>query len=276
LDGNESHHYVYYNVGDNTDKGSIIDYLQKRRNLNLGEVRKELRPWINGSRSYIPPTSTPKLTPSTPDLQTILTQIQSFQTIPHHPYLTQRGISQPTTDNDRFQGTIYTDSRNNVIFLYQDLDGLCGYDIRNQNFKGFSKGGTKGLWFSQTTPNDTKLVICESPIDCLSHYRLFHDPNTRYIATGGTISEKQRNLIRTAFAEIHRQGGEIVISMDNDEAGKEMARELSQLTPENARIKGQVPKNYKDWNEALQGQIRREREAREQERKRQQDRGFSR
>ncbi|MGH2412688.1 MAG: relaxase/mobilization nuclease domain-containing protein, partial [Microcystaceae cyanobacterium] len=49
-------HYFYTSVRNDRDRGSIIDFIQKRKNLNLGDVRKELRPWIGGGYS---PTYTP-------------------------------------------------------------------------------------------------------------------------------------------------------------------------------------------------------------------------
>ena len=39
-------HGIYFSVRDDADHGSIIDFVQKRQGLNLGQVRKELRPWI--------------------------------------------------------------------------------------------------------------------------------------------------------------------------------------------------------------------------------------
>ncbi|MGK7953980.1 MAG: DUF3991 and toprim domain-containing protein, partial [Crocosphaera sp.] len=267
-------HYFYSSVKDDRDSGSIIDFIQNRRNLNLGEIRKELRPWLNDtySSTYTPYQPTPKLTPTTPDRHKILTQFERFKPIINHPYLTQRGISPQTTNNPKFQDKIYTDSRNNVIFPHHDREGVCGYEIRNQQFKGFSKGGSKGLWFSKAASTDTKLVICESPLDCLSYDQLFPDANTRYMATGGTLSEKQKTLLKTAFEKIHSQGGQIIIATDQDQAGQEIAQELNSISPSTAQVGRVVPNHHKDWNEALMAQIRWERE---QEQKRNRGRGFS-
>lgn len=254
-------HYFYYSVKDDRDCGSIIDFIQKRKNLNLGEVRLELRPWINSSYS---PTSTPTLEPipkpepASKDRYKILAQFESFSEIAHHPYLKARGISQPTTSDPRFEGTIYTDSRNNVIFPHRDRDGVCGYEIRNQNFKGFSSGGSKGLWFSQSVKSDRRLVIGESPIDCLSYHQLFPDDHTRYFATGGTISELQKDLLKTAFEKLHALGGQIIIATDRDEAGNKLALELAKIAPESSQIYRDVLEHHKDWNEALQAQIERD------------------
>ena len=267
-------HYFYSSVNDDRDSGSIIDFIQNRRNINLGEVRKELRPWINepSNPPYSPQQATPKLTPSTPDRHKIITQFEGFNVIVTHPYLTQRGISQQTTNDPRFQGRIYTDSRNNVIFPHLDREGVCGYELRNQEFKSFSKGGIKGLWASNGSPDDTTLVICESPLDCLSYHQLFPDDTTRYFATGGTLSDKQKTILKGVFEKFHNKGGHIMIATDNDEAGKQIEQELRNLAPSKAQINRIVPRHHKDWNEALMAEFRRQRE---QEQKRSRGRGFS-
>ncbi len=267
-------HYFYSSVKDEGDHGSIIDFIQNRRNLNLGEVRKELRPWINepSNPPYSPKQATPLLTPSTPDRHKIITQFEAFKAVVTHPYLSQRGISQQTSNDPRFQGRIYTDSRNNVIFPHVDREGVCGYEMRNQDFKSFSKGGIKGLWASNGSKDDTTLVICESPLDCLSYHQLFPDDTTRYFATGGTLSEKQKTLLKGVFKKFHGKGGHIMIATDKDEAGKQIEQELRDLAPETAQINRIVPRHHKDWNEALMAEIRRQKE---REQKRSRGKGFS-
>ena len=269
-------HYFYSSVNNDRDSGSIIDFIQNRKNLNLGEVRKELRPWINepSNPPYSPKQTTPLLTPSTPDRHKIITQFEGFQVIVTHPYLTQRGISQQTSNDPRFQGRIYTDSRNNVIFPHVDREGVCGYELRNQDFKSFSKGGIKGLWASNGSKDDTTLVICESPLDCLSYHQLFRDDTTRYFATGGTLSDKQKTLLKGVFEKFHNKGGQIMIATDNDEAGQAMEQELRNLAPSTAQINRIVPRQHKDWNEALMAEIQRQREQQESQKRR--GRGLSR
>jgi len=44
---------MYWNPSDQSDAGNIIDFVQNRLQLNLDEVRKELRPWIDGA-GYVP------------------------------------------------------------------------------------------------------------------------------------------------------------------------------------------------------------------------------
>lgn len=40
-------HYFYASISDPSDRGSIIDFIQKRSSKNLGQIRKELRPWLS-------------------------------------------------------------------------------------------------------------------------------------------------------------------------------------------------------------------------------------
>lgn len=145
--------------------------------------------------------------------------------------------------------------------------------MRNQEFKSFSKGGIKGLWASNGSPDDTTLVICESPLDCLSYHQLFPDDTTRYFATGGTLSDKQKTLLKGVFDKFHNKGGHIMIATDKDEAGKQIEQELRNISPETSQINRIVPRHHKDWNEALMAEIRRQRK---QEQKRSRGRGLSR
>ena len=45
----EEDHWIYFSVRDDSDNGSIIDFIQHRRRCSIGEVRRELRPWVGGS-----------------------------------------------------------------------------------------------------------------------------------------------------------------------------------------------------------------------------------
>ena len=42
-------HWIYFAVGEDRDSGSIVDFVQNRQGGNLGDVRKELRPWLAAS-----------------------------------------------------------------------------------------------------------------------------------------------------------------------------------------------------------------------------------
>src|SRR5271156_4226410 len=47
-------HFVFFSVHRDDDSGSIIDFIQHRRRLSLGAVRKELRAWSGTSAPSLP------------------------------------------------------------------------------------------------------------------------------------------------------------------------------------------------------------------------------
>ncbi|VEP15622.1 conserved hypothetical protein [Hyella patelloides LEGE 07179] len=150
--------------------------------------------------------------------------------------------------------TVAIDSRSNAIFPHYDGDGLTGYSVKNTKFTGFSSGGTKTLWQSNKSETDRCLVITESAIDAMSYHQLFgkENPHIRYIATSGTISNYQLELISTAMKEMTKLGGEIVIATDNDEMGKLMAKTLVKVAPEKSEVYRHTPQQGKDWNEVVE------------------------
>ena len=254
-------HGVYFSVRNDADNGTIIDFVQNRSNPNLGGVRKELRDWRNEQRlqtSKFIPRDKPQ--PVSRDRLSVIKAASSFLVAHKHPYLEKRGISQSILKSDRFIGTVAIDSRGNAIFPHYDQDGLTGFTIKNDNFTGFSKGGTKALWRSKPNDNDRRLVIVESAIDAMSYHQLFASENTktRYISTGGTISSSQLDLIKTAMADMTTLGGEIVIATDNDEAGNKLFKTLSSVAPEASKVARNIPKHGRDWNEFLQQERQKE------------------
>ena len=248
-------HGVYFSIINDADNGTIIDFIQNRRNVGLKQIRQELRNCHELPRTqpdkYIPRD---KPQPVSRDRLSVIKAASSFQVAHKHPYLEKRGISQSILKSDRFIGTVATDNRGNAIFPHYDGDGLTGFTAKNNNYTGFSKGGTKALWRSKQESGDRRLVIVESPIDAMSYHQLFTDknPNTRYISTGGTVSSSQLELTLTAMAEMTTLGGEIVIATDNDKAGNKLAQTISKKAPSKSKISRDVPKQGKDWNELLQ------------------------
>ncbi|MGB5631350.1 MAG: toprim domain-containing protein, partial [Waterburya sp.] len=248
-------HGVYFSVKDDHDNGTIIDFVQNRSSVGLSEVRKELRNWNQLPRTQ-PAKFTPrdKPQPINSDRLKIIKAVSRFKVVQEHDYLEKRGIDQSILKSDRFIGTVAIDSRGNAIFPHYDSNGITGFTAKNENYTGFSKGGTKALWRSQTQESDRRLVITESAIDAMSYHQLHSkdNPHTRYISTGGTVSSSQLDLIKTAMADITKIGGEIVIATDNDRAGNKLAQTLTVEAPSKSAVSRELPQQGKDWNELLQ------------------------
>jgi len=253
-------HYVYWSVRDDRDNGSIIDFVARRKRLNLRErqawrtVGEELRPWI-GRPAVDPPAFTP-LVPSTKDRITVEAKFADMPVALCHPYLVhERALPASLLESPRFAGTVRIDARGNAIFPHHDADGLCGYEIKNHGFTGFSKGGEKGLWSSNDFPDDQCIMFGESAIDVKSYAALSPDPHTRYRSMSGKPNPRQPGLIVSAIVAMP-PGSRIITGMDADKDGRELVSVVWQAFEFSGRtdmtIENHEPSGGKDWNELLQ------------------------
>lgn len=246
-------HYVYFSVRDATDNGSLIDFVQNRERVSLGVVRKILRPWIG-----TPPVPVPAFSPlhkTGKDRLRVETEFAKMADATQHPYLEkERGLPASLLASDRITGRVRSDARGNAIFPHFDTEGLCGFEIKNLGFTGFSTGGSKGLWLSHELPEDKRLVFCESSIDALSHAVLFSDDHTRYASIGGKPNPMQPELMRAAVARMPH-GSEIIAAMDADADGRKLADVVRNAVALSGRLDlrfaVQEPFGHKDWNDQL-------------------------
>jgi hypothetical protein len=260
-------HYVYFSVRDDADHGTIIDFAQNRLRLNFGTLRKELRPWVGRRAATTLPY--PPLLPTAKDRMRVETVYARMQEASSHPYLeNERAIPAALLQRDRFAGRVRLDARGNAVFPHFDRDGLCGFEIKNHGFTGFAPGGSKGLWFSQETPDDNRLVFCESAIDALSYAVLFSDDRTRYASIGGQLSPHQCELMRAAAAGMPLNA-KIVAATDADEPGGKLAgsvREAVGLTGrDDFTFVLHQPDGFKDWNDQLRNRPKRSPSSRPQQ-----------
>ena len=252
-------HYVYFSVRDEADNGSIIDFIQNRDRISLGAVRKELRPWIGRAAPARLPLF-PALPPTSKNRLEVEAAFRRMEEAPRHPYLeNERGLPASVLGSPRFAGRIRRDGFGNAVFPHFDLEGLCGYEIKNQGFTGFASGGEKGLWFSHTEPTDNCLVLCESAIDALSHAALFPAPGSRYASIGGQMNPRQPELVRTALLRLPA-GAEVVAAMDADPDGRKYAEAVRLAVAgsgrDDLRFTSQEPSVGKDWNDQLRATSR--------------------
>jgi 5S rRNA maturation endonuclease (ribonuclease M5) len=248
-------HGVYFSVRDDSDHGSIIDFVQKRTGLNLGQVRKALRPWVGGSPvTYTPKAPAPqrsKPAPTGADRRQVLAVWSKMQpTNGNHAYLTiEREIEPAIQADPRFVGMVRKDARGNAAFPHYDESGITGYELKNQAFTGFAAGGEKSLWHSSNVHTAPRLVIVESAIDALSHAELMHDTDAAYISVGGSMSDKQRDLLAQAIKNLQARGGKLIVATDSDPAGETLAQQIAALVP-GISAQRQAP-TRKDWNDDL-------------------------
>lgn len=246
-------HFVYFSVRDDRDNGTIIDFIEHRRRMNLGAIRKELRPWVGQQSTPLPPF--PALVRTSKDRLRVEGAFAMMQEVRRHPYLErERGIPRALLESERFAGCIVTDLRSNAVFPHFDEQGLCGYEIKNSGFTSFASGGSKGLWSSRAEEGDQRLVFCESAIDALSYAVLFPDDHARYASIGGQPNPVQPELIRASAARMPA-GSEIIAAMDADAGGAQLAEVVraaaARTGRDDLRFSIEEPLSCKDWNDQL-------------------------
>jgi len=148
-------HWVYYDFRRG-EGGSVLDFVMQHKGCNLGQARKELRTAsnINSLSSPTAPFFEPR--PATKDRQKAAREYADTNFLTkHHVYLAKRGIYLKDVINKRFLDMVRVDQRKNLCFPYLDFDGVAGLELRNFNFKGYTQGGSKGLWRSNLMKDDT-------------------------------------------------------------------------------------------------------------------------
>jgi hypothetical protein len=252
-------HWIYFSARNQNDSGTIIDFVQNRDGVKLGDVRNTLRPWIGESKPFVAKELyQPTVTPVQKDRQGVMQRYVRMEELENPAYLISRGISKKTLHDVRFQGMIKQDARNNIIFPHYDKDGLSGYEIKNKDFTGFASGGIKSVWHSRVSSHDNKLVITESAIDALSYHQIHGDSFTRYLSIAGQFNPEQKEKILPAAMNKMPKGSIVVMAFDKDNDGKRFAEELKPLAPAHVTIKRHTPTVGKDWNDQLQS-LQRER-----------------
>lgn len=248
--------YLWFSVRTDTG-GTIIDFVMHLRKRNLGEVRKELRPWL-GKASSLLPRFTP-LDITRVDSAKVAARYAAMADVSSgHPYLErERALPVAVLGLRRFAGRIKIDGEHgNAVFPHFDGDGLCGYELKNLGFTGFSAGGTKGLWLSHEFVDDERLVVCESAIDALSFAALFGANRTRFASIGGNPNPGQPALLEAAIARLPACA-EVVSAMDADDDGRKLGAMLRQAFDAAGRtdlsFRVQEPVGFKDFNDQLRG-----------------------
>ena len=250
---NEHGHWVYFSVRDPADNGTIVDFIQHRTGESLGHVKKQIR----GHSRHNPSLPIARLVePSTAEsgqgnegFRKKVAAVWNAATPGVPDYLLSRGLSRLTMTAGLFLDTFRTDRKGNVVFPHWDRLGMCGYELRNTGFKSFGADTKKGLWYSKNLCFASSIIICESSIDCLSHYQI-HGGDSGYVSLGGTIGNMQRDLLTGLFVKAHRRSASVIIATDNDVAGEQFFEQLQLLSP--FALMRQTPVR-KDWNDDITG-----------------------
>lgn len=263
----KNNHFVYFNAHNESDSGTIIDFLQNRGIGNLGQVRRFLSEYLKEKKEGKIKTVEDfevRATSISDNQNEVLREYSRLREITEDNYLTKDRLIDYSLI-ERNKEHIFTDDRNNAVFLLHnnrgELIGLAKYNRRK--FKQIV--GEKGIWTSAIGKEDIdkieKIVITESPIDALSYLELKEDINKAFlISTQGQISDKTIDYVYSYIKAIYNHSKkklDIVLAFDNDQVGlsftEKMREELSKrLEKNNIKVRFIIDlPSSKDWNDEL-------------------------
>ena len=248
-DGND----IYFSVRDERDNGSIIDFVQKRQGLNLGQVRKELRPWAGLKGPRVESVKRRKSEQERIERPQPIERDRAEFIAAYHrleaydgDYLHDVRKLNPDTI-EAFADVIRQDAKGNTCFLHRDQAGeVTGWEVKNRGFTGFSAGGSKALATHMPEGDRVqRVVVVESMIDAMSYYQHHGQAGDMYVSFSGGVSEAQAKQLQ----EIVKKSPAVVLATDNDEQGHKYAAMVQQWRPDAAR---ETPDHGKDWNDEVQ------------------------
>lgn len=240
---NNSNHYTYWDVHDESSRGkTILDVMSRHlfnqtgRQHSLREVGEILQNYLDNNIIVSPDNSKYKVNTaslSESDLSFLIKQLKEYS----GNYLANRGIKDTTLASTVFAGVFKIRNfkkdgitHHNVCTEMYNRTGFQGISQRNIEFKGILGSKFDCLTTSKhdkTRPIDT-VYIGESIIDCISHYQLKNidtSKNILYLSSEGTLTEGQTSLIK--FLVEKHNIKDIVSIFDNDENGMKYSVQLN-------------------------------------------------
>ncbi|MBO3272255.1 toprim domain-containing protein [Hymenobacter defluvii] len=267
-------HQVYLNPHDERDQGSIIDFVKARggggAGLNLGQVRQELRDYLGQPQPerQSPISGPPRsiaLAPNESEAERrarLVLEVLGVQPqLTDRSYLHKRGLTDETIDNPAFQGRVFTAQQNghrNVAFPLYNERGIASVEQKNEGFRQLLAVPKDGIF--ATSPTEGKgtkverVVISESALDSMSYHQLKQDTdrrNTIYVATTGTPTERQMELIQRVIDK--HQPHEAVLANDKDAGGRRFnINYLNELQPPRTAKELEGHSTYEDATRSVQ------------------------
>lgn len=241
LIGDKAGLWCDFNSGD---KGDLLDLWSMRYNLSISESMKQAAKYCNVPIKKIPYSDKKKKF-----IRPELKPLPSLKPMsPVHQYLSvSRGLEQSVLEVFKIPH-----SNDEIIFNYYRDNEL----IFVKNLKLERKNGDKQMYVSadaepclfgwQTIPaNARSIVICEGEIDAMSFYQ--YGVPALSVPFGGGKGDKQR-WIQYEYERLN-QFDDVLVCMDNDEAGIAGAKEIiERLGAHRCRI---VELPMKDANDCL-------------------------
>ena len=250
----ENGHWRFFNpVDPDREAGSIIDFIQSRDQVTLGEVRKILRDFLRLPTQPVRDLSKPQ--PAKKSRADVVRYLEKFEAVERSSYAESRGIHTTTLTALPFRGRILKGYKGALIFPHWDEEGLCGYEVKAFGFTSFSSKGFKSLWVSRVPRDVQQIVVTESGIEALSYFQEQGPENTLFVSAGGNWSASVSERLKTTMARFPQ--AQVVGAFNNDPGGKRQSDRLKALADEaGSAYRADLPSVAgADWNDMVNGKF---------------------
>lgn len=239
---------------------NALDYLVKVKEVSFVEAVER----ISGVTAYTPPTAS--RTDKVKNPKVLLLPKASRCATHAYNYLRSRGIDSELIDYCLQTGRIYESlPHHNVVFVGLDRYNKPRYaNLRgiNSDFIGEANGSDKQFSFSIPAQNSNTLHLFESAIDLLSYATLVkrHGGNWQrdHLLSLAGVYKPKENLQESSlpltlkqFLSDHPNIQRIILRLDNDKAGRYMAKALMELLSNKFVVMVKTPPQGKDFNDYL-------------------------
>ena len=231
-------------------RGDVIALARHVWGLTLGHARKALRPLAGIAPLLALPAQAPadasRLDPSARWRAASVPKPGS----PAWRYLGEVRAIPPSALSRAVQAGVLREGIQGTAWaMHQAADArITGWEMRGPSYKGFSRGGTKSVfWIGQPATSD-RLAVTESAVDALSLAVLEDWPaRTLYGSVGGGFGPSTMEALQ-ALLQPHAL---LIAATDLGAAGDALAARLQRLAEQCGNRFERMRPDLKDWNEQL-------------------------
>lgn len=230
----------YTNQSNESDKGDVIQFIANRLEISDGSGNYEAAKLIMESTNELSGLS-PLVEREGRNVMTKRFVLEDFKKKGLKQFekdlitflTTQRGINPNLFQHPNFVGLVFiyfpflnNKSVHNIFFAKKDRAGnIIGAEIKfpksgtTQN-TNIVEGNPIALWYSNRPSVVEKVILCESALDCLSHFQVNMDANVLYVSSNGNLY-KERITSFYELLEALEVGNDVPIMLagDNDFGG---------------------------------------------------------
>ena len=247
-----------------TAKGDVFSLVQHLEpGLNLGHVRKVLRPLAGLTPSFLPHLrNVGRERPTIPFDARWERRLPPTCATAAWRYLTvARRLPEAVVVAAIRAGVLREGPHASAWFAHHGHEGrLTGFEMRGPDYRGFSTGGDKTLFRlpGRCEPGfhrQSRLVVAEAPIDAMSVAALENlRGDSLYLAVGGGMGPETLRSLNLLLHDLAAEpGATLAAATDADRAGDNYAVRLEQMSRDAGlqfeRLR--PPVEGEDWNEML-------------------------